>query len=71
MTLGRDLRHAVRQASQQKLFTLTVVLTLALCMGANRAIFSVVDAALLRPLAYPQPERLMPAVVQGDSSRWR
>jgi macrolide transport system ATP-binding/permease protein len=54
----QDLRIALRQLVRNKGFSFTVILTLALSIGANTAIFSVVNALLLRPLAYPQPERL-------------
>jgi predicted permease len=54
----RDLRYAVRVLLKNPAFTLTAVLTLALCIGANTAIYTVVDRVLLRPLPYPHPERL-------------
>ena len=56
--LWRELANSVRQLRKNPGVTLTVVATLALCIGANTAIYSVVDAVLVRPLPYPQPDRL-------------
>ncbi|WP_260702977.1 ABC transporter permease [Edaphobacter flagellatus] len=64
-----DLRFALRQLRRSPAFTLTVVLTLALGVGANTAIFSLLDQALLRALPVYKPQQLV--YLQGTGKAWR
>lgn len=54
-----DLRQTLRRLNRERGFSLTVLLTLALCIGANVAIFAVVDAILIRSLPFPEPDQLV------------
>jgi predicted permease len=64
-----DLRYALRQLRRSPVFALTAMLTLALGVGANTAVFSLLDQALLRALPVRQPERLV--YLQGTGDAWR
>ncbi len=55
---GRDVRYAARLLRRTPAFSLTAIATLALAIGANAAVFSLANAILIRPLPYPEPERL-------------
>ena len=61
-----DLRYAVRTLRRSPDFTTATVLTMALTVGANTAIFSVVNAVLIRPLPFASPERLMQVAEKND-----
>jgi predicted permease len=54
-----DLKFALRQLRKNPAFTVTAIATVAICLGANLAIFAVIDSILLRPLPFPQSDRLV------------
>jgi putative ABC transport system permease protein len=66
-TLLQDLRYGVRKLLARPAITVMSVATLALCIGANTAIFTVVDAVVLQPLPFSSPERLV--AVRGDDAK--
>src|SRR3972149_432495 len=68
-TVLQDVRFGIRQLARQPGSSTVAVLTLALGIGVSTAIFSVIDATMLRPLPYPDPEQLVtvgPEIAQPD-----
>jgi len=65
--LGQDLRFSLRQLAKSPGFTLIAILTLALGVGSTTSIFSVVNGILLRPLPFPEPERLVRVYPLSDA----
>ena len=65
--LIQDVRYAIRSLRRTPSFTIAALVTLAVGVGANAAIFSVIDAVLLRPLPYPQPDRIVQLVRRTEA----
>ncbi len=68
---GQDIRIAVRSLLRVPVLSLTVVVTVGVGIGATAAIFSAIDAALLRPLPYAHPERLVRVYTDAPPFKWR
>src|SRR3954464_15510207 len=70
-SLFRDLRHGLRRVVAAPGFTAIAILTLALGIGANVAIFTVVNAVLIRPLPFPNPDRLVRVAADARATNGR
>src|SRR6478735_11184287 len=70
-SLLRDVRHGLRRLVSSPGFTTVATLTLALGIGANLAIFTVVHAVLIRPLPFPSPDRLVRVAADARATSGR
>jgi putative ABC transport system permease protein len=68
--LSADIRYGFRQMQRTPVFSATVLLTLAAGIGLNTAVFSVIDAVLVRSLAYPDPERVLWITTVNRDQEW-
>jgi hypothetical protein len=68
--ISQDTKFGLRTLKQNPAFTAMAVMTLALGIGANTAIFSVMDAVLLRPFSYPDSGRLVAIMSQSSTMLW-
>src|SRR5690242_7007772 len=68
--LLRDVRFALRMFARSPIVTATAIATIALGIGANAAIFSAVNAVVLRPLPFPQPDRLWAVTEENARMGW-
>ena len=66
-TFLQDLKYGIRQLRRRPSFSIVAVATLALGIGVSTALFSIIDAALLRPLPYPNPEQLVTLSIEEPS----
>jgi putative ABC transport system permease protein len=69
--LGEDIRIGVRSLLRVPILTLTIIVTVGVGIGATAAIFSAINAALLRPLPYAHPERLVRIYTDAPPFKWR
>src|SRR5437660_2078831 len=70
VTLWQDLRYGLRMLAKSRAFTVVAILTLALGIGANSAIFSCINAWIINPLPYPQSDRLMVFATHDKKNGW-
>jgi putative ABC transport system permease protein len=68
-TLVKDLKHSIRMFAQTPAFTLAAIAALTLGIGVNTAIFSVVNAVMLTPLNFPDPDRMVMLMTYSRTCR--
>src|SRR5690349_19570874 len=69
--IGRDFAYAIRMLRKNPAFAFTAIFTLALAIGANTGVFTIVRSVLLRPLAYHDPDRLVLVTSGATPIRWK